>query len=377
MGWEVHWLKEFARQLRNHLFTTGNRFLVGFSRFPFQHSSMEQRRLGKSGIVVSEICLGTMTYGSHCNEKESFAILDHAFENGIDFYDTAEIYPVPPKHEWMHESERIVGNWISTKERASIIIASKVAGPGHGWFAPPLRGGRTAVDRLQIKKACEASLQRLKTDYIDLYQIHWPDHDFGYEETLSALTDLVQEGKIRTFGSSNETPWGTMRAQATAEQLGCMRYETIQNNFSILNRRFEDALADICRRENISLLPYSPIGGGVLSGKYNNNQFPEGARFSAYLKEGERQRKMIERFVNEKTLGTTETIMQIAKDAGMTAATLSVAWSKQHDYVASTIIGANSISQLDDSLKAADLKLPNDVLKAIDTVAEKYPYPMG
>lgn len=338
---------------------------------------MEKRRLGKSGIVVSEICLGTMTYGSTCNEKESFAILNHAFANGIDFFDTAELYPVPPKPDWMHESERIVGNWLSTKERESIIIATKVAGPGHGWFAPPLRGGRTAIDRLQIKRACEASLKRLKTDYIDLYQTHWPDHDFGYEETLTALTELAEEGKIRCFGSSNETPWGTMRAQATAEKLGCMRYETIQNNFSILNRRFEDALADICQREKISLLPYSPIGGGVLSGKYNNDQFPDGARFSAYLKEGERQRKMIERFVNEKTLGTTAEIMRIAESAGMSAVTLSVAWSKQHNYVASTIIGANSIAQLDESLKATDLKLSADVLKSIDAIAETYPYPMG
>jgi aryl-alcohol dehydrogenase-like predicted oxidoreductase len=379
-------LPELANQPRTHPQNSGistpaycasKSFLVGFFLFSFQHGPMDKRRLGKSGMVVSEICLGTMTYGSNCNEKESFAILNHAFENGIDFYDTAEIYPVPPKQDWMHESERIVGNWLSTKERANVIIASKVTGPGHGWFAPPLRGGLTAVDRLQIKRACEASLQRLQTDYIDLYQVHWPDHDFGYEETLTALTELAQEGKIRAFGSSNETPWGTMRAQATAEHLGSMRYETIQNNFSILNRRFEDALADICRREKISLLPYSPIGGGVLSGKYNNQQFPEGARFTTYLKEGERQRKMIERFVNDKTLGTTEEVMRIAAEAGMSAVTLSVAWSKQHDYVASTIIGANSIAQLDESLKAADLKLPRDVLKAIDAIAEKYPYPMG
>lgn len=328
--------------------------------------------------MVSEICLGTMTMGSQLNERSSFEILDYAYEQGIDFYDTAEIYPVPPETKWVHRTEEIVGKWLQTKDRDSIVLATKVVGPGHGWFQPPVRKGKTALDRHHIRTAVEASLQRLQTDYIDLYQTHWPDHDFGYEETLTVLTELVEEGKVRIIGSSNETEWGTMKANEAARALGTSRYETIQNNFSINNRRFEDALADICTREQISLLPYSPIGGGVLSGKYNDGQLPEGARFSDYLQTGgPRQKAMAARFVNEKTLATTAELIALAREIDMDVVTLAVAWSKQHRYVASTIIGANSIEQLKPSLAAADLTLPADVLEKIDAISAKYPYPMG
>lgn len=339
---------------------------------------MNSRRLGRSGIVVSEICLGTMTFGSQLDEKTSFEIMDLAYAEGIDFFDTAEIYPVPPKAEWVHRTEEIVGKWLKTKDRQSIILATKVAGPGHGWFKPPVRKGKTSLDRHHIRTAIEGSLRRLQTDYVDLYQTHWPDHDFGYQETLSVLAELQEEGKVRVSGSSNETEWGTMKANQTAKELGLPRYETIQNNFSINNRRFEDALADICRREGISLLPYSPIGGGVLSGKYNDGKLPEGARFSEYLKgNAERQLKMAQRFVNEKSLATTAELIKLARAHDMNVVTMVVAWSKQHDFVASTIIGANSIEQLKPSLAAADLKLSSEVLAAIDAISAKYPYPMG
>jgi len=319
-----------------------------------------------------------MTFGSTLDEKASFAILDRALEAGIDFFDTAEIYPVPPKAEYSGRTESIVGKWLKGKDRSSIILATKVAGPGHGWFQPPLRGGKTALDRHHIRTAIEGSLRRLQTDYVDLYQTHWPDHDFGYEETLQTLSELQEEGKVRVIGSSNETEWGTMKAERVAAEHGLARYETIQNNFSINNRRFEDALADICRREGISLLPYSPIGGGVLSGKYNNGACPEGARFSEYLKSGGvRQKEMAGRFVNEKSLATTAELMELAKELEMDVVTLVVAWSKQHDFVASTIIGANSLEQLEPSLAAADFKLSEETLKRIDAISQKYPYPMG
>ncbi|MGZ0657136.1 aldo/keto reductase [Coraliomargarita sp. W4R53] len=339
---------------------------------------MEKRRLGRSGIVVSEICLGTMTFGSQLDERESFAIMDAAYEAGIDFFDTAEIYPVPPKAEWVNRTEEIVGKWLQGKDRDSILLATKVVGPGHGWFVPPIRSGKTALDRHHIRTAIEGSLRRLQTDYVDLYQTHWPDHDFGYEETLQTLTELQEEGKVRVVGSSNETEWGTMKANQVAQENGYARYQTIQNNFSINNRRFEDALADICRREGISLLPYSPIGGGVLSGKYNDGALPKGARFTDYLTQGEaRQRQMAERFVNEKSLATTAELIELAKELNIDVVTLVVAWSKQHDFVASTIIGANSIEQLKPSLAAADLKLSDETLKKIDAISAKYPYPMG
>ena len=319
-----------------------------------------------------------MTFGSQLDEQASFAIMDAAYEAGVNFFDTAEIYPVPPKADWVHRTEEIVGKWLQGKDRSSLILATKVSGPGHGWFKPPVRNGLTALDRQQIRTAIEGSLLRLQTDYIDLYQTHWPDHDFGYEETLEALNELQQEGKVRVMGSSNETEWGTMKANQVAKQRGLARYETIQNNFSIINRRFEDALADICTREQISLLPYSPIGGGVLSGKYNEAQMPQGARFTDYLNRGgPRQRAMAQRFVNDKSLATAGALGEVAREAGIDVVTLAVAWSKQHAFVASTIIGANSIEQLAPSLAAADLKLNNEVLKRIDAISEQYPYPRG
>ncbi|TGM15639.1 aldo/keto reductase [Leptospira selangorensis] len=339
---------------------------------------MKKRRLGKTGMVVSEICMGTMTFGSSCDEKEAHRILNKAFDSGIDFYDTAEIYPVPPEPEYVHATEKIFGNWLKTKKRESILIATKVCGPGHGWFTPPVREGKTALDRRNIKVAIEGSLKRLGTDYIDLYQTHWPDHDFGFEETLEALTELIDEGKVRYIGSSNETAWGTMKSLEVSRTNKLARYESIQNNFSILNRRFEDALSDICRREQISLLPYSPLAGGVLTGKYNGPIPPENARFTRYSKlPTERQRRMAHRFLNEGTLASTKELIEIAKEAGISVTALSVAWSKQHDYVASTIIGANTVEQLEESLKATDLILSDDILKKIDEVSKKIPYPMG
>lgn len=329
-------------------------------------------------MVVSDICMGTMTFGSQNTEAEAFAILDRAYEAGIDFYDMAEIYPVPPKMEWVNRTEEIFGRWMRKHARESLIIATKVCGPGHGWFGPPVRSYKTALDRVHIRRAIEGSLRRLNTDYVDLYQTHWPDHDFGYEQTLTVLTELVEEGKVRVIGSSNETPWGTMKALATSEKLGLQRYDTIQNNFSIINRRFEDSLADICRREGMSLLPYSPLGAGVCTGKYNDGALPEGARFTEYLKgEGDRQKRMAHRFVNERSLATVAKLRDLAQAHDLNLTAMCVAWSKQHDFVASTIIGATSVAQLEESLLASDLKLSDEILKTIDRITWEHPYPLG
>ena len=338
---------------------------------------MKKRRLGKSGIVISEIGMGTMTFGSSCDEATSFKILDKAYDAGVDFYDTAEVYPVPPEEKWVHRTEEIVGKWLKTKPRDSVLIASKVCGPGHGWFMPPVRSGKTALDRHNIIRAIEGSLRRLGTDYIDLYQTHWPDPDMMYEETMYALSELVSSGKVRYVGCSNETPWGLMKSLWASEKNRLIRYESIQNNFSMLNRRFEDSLADICKKENISLLPYSPLAGGVLSGKYNGGKSPENARFSRYVKLGDRQKKMSNRFLNELTLKATDEFLKIAKEANMSLVTMAVAWSKQHDFVASTLIGANTVEQLTESLKAADVILSQDILNKINEVSKNVPYPMG
>lgn len=339
---------------------------------------MEKRRLGRTALTVNDICFGTMTFGSQNTEAEAFALLDRAYAAGIDFYDTAEVYPVPPEAKWVHRTEEIVGRWLQTKPRESVILASKVVGPAHGWFVPPIRHGHAALDRRSIRVALEGSLRRLQTDYLDLYQTHWPDHDFGYGEILETLTDLQREGKIRAFGCSNETPWGLMKSLATAEHDGTSRYETIQNNFSILNRRFEDALSEICRREGVSCLPYSPLGGGVCSGKYLHGARPEGARFTAYLDGGApRQQAMAQRFVNPGTLATVERLQPLAQSLGVPLVAFCLAWSKQHDFVASTIVGATSLEQMEAWLPATELRLSPEILAEVDRITQEIRYPMG
>lgn len=338
---------------------------------------MQHRRLGRSAIVVSDICMGTMTFGSQVDEAEAFRVLDRSFDAGINFFDTAEGYPVPPDAKWVGRTEEIVGRWLKTKPRDAVILATKVSGPSHVWFRSPCRNGMTALDRRNIETAIDASLTKLGTDYIDLYQTHWPDHDTSYDETMDVLDELVRAGKVRITGCSNETSWGLMKSIATAERLGTARYQTIQNNFSLNNRRFEDELAQVCRKEGVSLIPYSPIAGGVLSGKYLGGARPEGARFSRYLAMAGRQAQMGRRFVNDATLASTERFMAIAAQAGLDPVTMAVAWSKQHDFVASTIVGVGAEGQLDAILAAADLVLPDDVMKAIDAVSREIRYPMG
>jgi aryl-alcohol dehydrogenase-like predicted oxidoreductase len=307
-----------------------------------------------------------MTFGLQADEAESFRIMDAAYERGVNFFDTAEIYPVPPSAENVGITEEIVGRWMKTKPRDSVIVASKVTGSEMGWFVPPVRHGMTSLDRHQIRNAVESSLKRLQTDYIDLYQTHWPDHGMRYEDTMSALTELANEGKIRVAGCSNETCWGVIR------------YDSVQNNFSLINRRCESELAQVCRQEGVSLLPYSPLGGGVLAGKYNvDGDLPEGARFSDYLiNGGERQKRMAQRFVNERSLETTRRLMEIARDLGVSVTTLAIAWSKQHDFVASTIMGVSSFDQLEEHLLADELLLDAETLARIDQIDAEIPTPM-
>jgi len=338
---------------------------------------MERRRLGKSAIVVSDICMGTMTFGSQTGEAEALRILDKCFDEGIDFYDTAEGYPVPPDPKWVGRTEEIVGKWLKTKPRDAIVLATKVSGPSHVWFRSPKREGMTALDRRNIMVAVEDSLKKLGTDYIDLYQTHWPDHELPYDETMEVLDELVRDGKVRVLGCSNETSWGLMKSIQTAERLGTARYHTIQNNFSLNNRRFEDELAQVCRMEGVSLIPYSPIAGGVLSGKYNDGARPEGARFSRYLAMEGRQAEMGKRFVNEQSLASTARFHEIAKEAGIDPVAMAVAWSKQHDFVASTIVGVSKEDQLGPIFAAKDLVLEPEVMKAINRVSKEIRYPMG
>lgn len=339
---------------------------------------MNYRYVGTSGLRVSPICMGTMSFGTWSDEKESFRILDTAYERGINFYDTAEVYPVPPTADMAGTTETIFGKWLKKKNRDSLIIATKVAGAASGWFVPPIRSGLTAIDRHHIERAVEGSLRRMGIDYIDLYQVHWPDTVVPIAESMAALDRLVESGKVRYIGTSNENAYGLTKANTIAEYEGYARFQSIQNNFSLLNRRFLDELALVCRREKVSLLPYSPIGGGMLSGKYNQGEIPARSRFGEYRAlPTARQRAMADRFLNERTLSSTARYIEIAQRAGMSPTTLATAWSMNFDFVASTIIGARDASQLDDSLAALDVTLSDDVLQACDEVHRDILYPMG
>jgi aryl-alcohol dehydrogenase-like predicted oxidoreductase len=240
-----------------------------------------------------------------------------------------------------------------------------------------VRGGRTNLDAHHIGRAIDSSLKRLGTDYIDLYQTHWPDPDVPIDVTLEALDRAIQAGKVRYIGSSNETAYGMAKALSVSEHRGLPRYETIQNNFSLLNRRFEDELANVCRKEKVSLIPYSPIGGGVLSGKYDGGAWPEGARFTAYRNAGKRGEAMTARFLSDKARAATTRIVQLAKECSMSPVTFATAWTLSRDFVASTIIGATRVTQLEDTLKGAEVTIPYDVLVKLDELSREIMYPMG
>ncbi len=338
---------------------------------------MQHRRLGGSGLVVSEICLGTMTFGSMADEATSLAILDKAFDAGVDFIDVAEIYPVPPDRKYVGASEEICGKWLSDPPRDSVTIATKVAGPFGGWFQAPIRHGKTSLDRHHIERAVEGSLRRLRTDYIDLYQTHWPDPHVPIEDTLEVLDRLVEAGKLRAIGCSNETAYGLTRSLWMADRSASVRYETIQNNFSLLNRRFEDEIAEVCRRERVSLLPYNPIGAGVLSGKYQDGAWPEGARFTLYQEDSPRTQAMAKRFVNERTLEATARFAEVARGCDLSPVAFAVAWTLSKNFVGSTIIGATHPDQLDETLAGAGAKIPEDALAACNRISKEIRYPLG
>ena len=339
---------------------------------------MEYRYIGKSGLRVTPIGLGTMTFGTSADKKESFKIMDKAYDMGINFFDTAELYPVPPSKEYAGLTEKIIGDWLQTKPRDSIILASKVAGAANGWFVPPIRHGLTAVDRFHITRALEDSLRRLKTDYLDLYQVHWPDMSVPIEESLYVLDEFVKAGKIRYVGTSNDSAYGLTKANETSKFKNLSRFQSIQNNFSMLNRRFMDELATVCKKEKISLLPYSPLAGGVLTGKYNQKIYPPNARFTKYLNSpNPRMQAQAKRFLNKKTLSSVEQYMKIAKEYDVNLTTLATAWSMHFDFIASTIIGANNAKQLDDTFAALDYKISDELMQKLDSVHANTLYPMG
>jgi aryl-alcohol dehydrogenase (NADP+) len=348
---------------------------------------MQYNRLGASELVVSDICLGTMTYGHQNDEADAHAQIERALERGVNFIDTAEMYPVPPRAESAGRTEQYIGSWLAAnpERRKDIVLATKIAGRSNGldW----LRGGgeKPKVDRSNIRRAIEGSLQRLQTDYIDLYQIHWPDRNapkFGgtrfnpdgefdpvpIREQLEALKELVDEGKIRYVGLSNESAYGVDRFVRLAEELDLPRVVSIQNAYSLVNRVFEHGLDESCFHHNVGLLPYSSLAFGHLTGKYLDGAQPEGARLTVFPEFGGRYASpYLEPAVRE--------YVRIAREAGLDPAQMALAFARQQFFTSSVIIGATTREQLDSDLDSGDLTLTPDVLEAIDEVHARYPNP--
>ncbi len=344
---------------------------------------MEFRKLGQTDTEVSAICLGTMTFGKQNTEAEAHAQLDAATAAGVNFIDTAEMYPVPAEAKTFTLTEQYIGNWLHKRGgRERLIIATKVAGRGD-WL-PWIRNNRNCLDRPNIETAIDGSLRRLQTDYIDLYQLHWPDRSTNFfgqrdyrhqadeysvpiEDTLRVLADLVEAGKVRHIGLSNETPWGTMKFLQLAEQHGLPRAVSIQNPFSLLNRSFDMGLAEIAHREQCGLLAYSPLGFGVLSGKYLNGARPEGARLSLF--------EHFSRYTNPRTARATAAYVELARAHGLDPAQMALAFVTSRPFVTSTLIGATNPAQLQNNLDSANIRLDATILEAIELIHADNPNP--
>jgi aryl-alcohol dehydrogenase-like predicted oxidoreductase len=340
-------------------------------------------RLGRTDFNVSRVCLGTMTWGEQNTEAEAHQQLSYALDRGINFLDTAEMYPVPPNGETQGRTEAYIGSWLKAEgTRDKVIIATKAAGPLRGMGH--IRGGDTHLDRANLRAAVEASLTRLGIDHIDLYQMHWPDRrtttfgqttyvhtedpaEVAIEATLDALAELIKEGKIRAIGVSNETPWGLARYLALAEFRGLPRAASIQNAYSLVNRVFEQGLSEIALREGCGLLPYSPLGGGTLSGKYIGGARPEGSRMVLF--------KRFTRYDGEFGKEATGRYVQLARAHGLDPSQMALAWVNAQPFVTSTIIGATSMAQLATDIDAFDLVLPPEVLAGIEAIHAEIPNP--
>ena len=359
--------------------TGGAAFLMPIREdLPQEEDGMKYKRLGD--MDVSEICLGTMTFGEQNSLEDALAQLDLAADSGINFIDTAEMYPVPGRAETQGRTEEFVGKWLKGKRRHDFHIATKVAGPSRGFSW--IRGGPAALDRANLTRALEDSLRRLGTDHVDLYQLHWPDRNvpiFGQNfydpekerdtvplrEQLSVLGDFVKAGKVRHVGLSNETPWGVMTFLKLAEDCGLPRIVSIQNAYNPINRVFEYGLSEICHREGLGLLAYSPLGFGTLTGKYLKGG---SGRLTLFPQFGQRYHKQN---VNE----ATSAYCELASRTGLSPAQLSLAFVRSRPFVASTIVGATSLEQLRENIASAEVVLDDETLREIDSIHSRYPNP--
>ncbi len=344
---------------------------------------MQYRRLGSTDLEVSVICLGTMTWGEQNSEAEAFEQLDYAVAHGVNFIDTAELYPIPPSKRTYGRTEAIIGNWLKKRgRRADLILATKVAGNTKGWVSY-IRGG-PRLNRLQIHQAIDASLKRLRTDYVDLYQVHWPArtvNKFGERgmtqleeesvesigETLEALDQLVRSGKVRHIGISNETPWGMMQYLTLAKKHGWVRIQSIQNPYNLLNRLFEVGLSEMSLRENVGLLAYSPLGFGVLSGKYLDGTASPGSRLNLFSE--------YRRYSGENAVQATREYVRLARRHGLSPAQMALAFVNSRPFVTANIIGATTMEQLRENIASIDLTLSKEVLDGIEAIHTRIPDP--
>jgi aryl-alcohol dehydrogenase-like predicted oxidoreductase len=341
---------------------------------------MEYRKLGNTGLDVSLIGLGTMTWGEQNSEAEAHDQMSYALAQGVNLFDTAEMYPVPPKADTQGRTEQYIGTWFKkTGKRREVILATKVTGPGFAY----LRGG-SRLDRTSVIAACEDNLRRLQTDYIDLYQVHWPQRPTNYfgklgyehadeapgvtiEETLGALDELVRQGKVRHIGVSNETPWGLAEYLRLSREKNLARIASIQNPYSLLNRSFEIGLAEFAHRENVSLLAYSPMAFGVLSGKYLDGQRPPEGRVTRFQR--------FSRYTSEQAEAAVAAYVALARESGLDAAQLALAYVNSRRFVTSTLIGATALDQLRSNIASEQIRLSSEVLERIEKIHRRYTIP--
>ena len=342
---------------------------------------MNYRKLGNTDLEVSTICLGTMTWGEQNTQEEGFEQMDYALDQGVNFWDTAELYAVPPKAETFGHTETIIGNWFKkNKKRDKVILATKVAGPSRKY----LRNGENSFVGKNLDQAINDSLKRLKTDYIDLYQLHWPErnvNNFGklgythkenswneFEDVLDNLKKYIDSGKIRYVGLSNETPWGVMKYLKLSKDKNLPRMMSIQNPYSLLNRSFEVGLAEISIREKIGCLAYSPLASGYLSGKYRNGNFPKGSRMERDFDFWTRYRKPnVDKVVEE--------YFKISKKYDLDISQMSIKFCEVQDFMTSVIIGATTMEQLKTDIESVKVKLDENVIKEINEIQKIYPNP--
>lgn len=345
---------------------------------------MEYRKLGRTDLDISLIGLGTMTWGWQNTQAQGFEQMDYALERGVNFFDTAEIYAIPPSPERYGATETIIGNWFAARgNRDKVVLASKIAGPGMPW----LRDGDNQINRRTVLAAVEGSLQRLQTDYMDLYQLHWPNrgsYHFGktwnfnpdfdpqaeednFLEVLTTLNGLINAGKIRHIGLSNETAWGLTKWLQVAKENNLPRMASIQNEYSLLCRHFEQDLSEIALHENVGLLAWSPLSRGILSGKYLNGAKPEGARLTLETRPEHR--------IGAQVDAATQKYIDIAKQHELDPCQMALAFVNQQRFVSSTLIGATNMDYLKTNIDSIDLKLSDDVVEAIQQVRREYPLP--